>query len=88
MDFNQLVEEIVARVAAKIEAESAPVAVPVDSGKPKLLILTQEHGTLCHQMLESPRLPNIIRPNVPCFRITSVRSSRMRRSFCSDWTWN
>ena len=37
MDFNQLVEEIVARVAAKIEAESAPVAVPVDSGKPKLL---------------------------------------------------
>lgn len=56
MDFNQLVEEIVARVAAKIEAESAPVAVPVDSGKPKLLILTQEHGTLCHQMLESPRL--------------------------------
>lgn len=56
MDFNQLVEEIVARVAAKIEAESAPVAVSVDSGKPKLLILTQEHGTLCHQMLESPRL--------------------------------
>lgn len=56
MDFNQLVEEIVARVAAKIEAESAPVAAPVDSGKPKLLILTQEHGTLCHQMLESPRL--------------------------------
>lgn len=56
MDFNQLVEEIVARVAAKIEVESAPVAVPVDSGKPKLLILTQEHGTLCHQMLESPRL--------------------------------
>jgi len=56
VDFNQLVEEIVARVAAKIEAESAPVAVPVDSGKPKLLILTQEHGTLCHQMLESPRL--------------------------------
>lgn len=25
-------------------------------GKPGLLILTQEHGSVCHSMLESPRL--------------------------------
>lgn len=58
MDFNALVDEIVARVAAKMEAagdEACPCGEAGD-GKPGLLILTQEHGSVCHSMLESPRL--------------------------------
>lgn len=58
MDFNALVDEIVARVAAKMEAagvEGCPCGDAGD-GKPGLLILTQEHGNVCHTMLESPRL--------------------------------
>ena len=51
-----LVDEIIKRVSQKLaEADSAAPDGAAD-GKPKLLILTQEHGTLCHQMLESPRL--------------------------------
>ena len=48
MDFDALVSAIVSRVAEKIEQESC--------AKPKLLILTQEHGDVCHAMLESPRI--------------------------------
>lgn len=48
MDFDALVSAIVSRVAEKIEEES--------NRKPKLLILTQEHGEACHAMLESPRI--------------------------------
>lgn len=48
MDFDALVSAIVSRVAEKIAEES--------SQKPKLLILTQEHGEACHAMLESPRI--------------------------------
>ena len=58
MDFNALVDEIVARAAAKMEAagdEACPCGEAGD-GKPGLLILTQEHGSVCHSMLESPRL--------------------------------
>lgn len=65
MDFNALVEEIVARVAEKLdnanEAEN-PQSIAettektADCGRPKLLILSQSHGTHCHQMLESKRL--------------------------------
>ncbi len=54
MDFDALVNEIAARVAAKLE-ESAESVVVCDD-KPRLLILTQEHGDLCHTMLESDRL--------------------------------
>lgn len=48
MDFDALVSAIVSRVAEKMEQESCE--------KPKLLILTQEHGDVCHTMLESPRI--------------------------------
>ncbi len=48
MDFDALVSAIVSRVAEKLEQESCE--------KPKLLILTQEHGEVCHTMLESPRI--------------------------------
>lgn len=55
MDFDALVQEIVSRVAAKID-ESAPATTIVCDDKPRLLILTQQHGTLCHAMLESDKL--------------------------------
>jgi ethanolamine utilization protein len=48
MDFDALVAAIVSRVAEKLEQENCD--------KPKLLILTQEHGDVCHTMLESPRI--------------------------------
>lgn len=61
MDFNELVDEIVRRVAEKVEASTASepdctadVAIPYC--KPGLLILTQEHGSICHTILESSRL--------------------------------
>lgn len=52
MDFNVLVEAIVAKVAqrvAELETQSAPA-------KPKLLVLTKHHGTCCHELLESTRI--------------------------------
>lgn len=52
MEFNQLVDEIVARVTARMAQQEATP----DSGKPKLLILTPEHGTLCHEALEHKAL--------------------------------
>lgn len=48
MDFDALVSAIVSRVAEKMEQDSCE--------KPKLLVLTQEHGEACHAMLESPRI--------------------------------
>lgn len=63
MDFNALVDEIVARVAQKIDEASESIKPAVscevckeDVNCPKLLILTQCHGTTCHEMLESQRL--------------------------------
>lgn len=68
MDFNALVEEIVARVAQKIDTASeceapecksevcAAEACQSHASCPKLLVLTQSHGTHCHEMLESVRL--------------------------------
>lgn len=66
MDFNQLVDEIVKRVAEKIEAGEVAATSAQESActedaavpccKPGLLILTQEHGAICHAMLESERL--------------------------------
>lgn len=53
MNFDALVDEIVARVSAKIAQQESCVS---DVGKPKLLILTEEHGSICHDMLESERL--------------------------------
>lgn len=63
MDFNALVDEIVARVAAKMEAAEdacCPCTEAAD-GKPGLLILTQEHGNVCHSMLDSKRLQEYYR---------------------------
>lgn len=64
MDFNMLVDEIVARVNAKIEAcdcAAQPCACCGGDDKPGLLILTQEHGTVCHEMLESAKLQEYYR---------------------------
>lgn len=55
MDFDALVNEIANRVAAKIEQSESCAAV-VQDDRPRLLILTQQHGDNCHAMLESPRL--------------------------------
>lgn len=59
MDFDKLVEEIVKRVTEKItqaEEISKPQSAVSDVIKPKLLILTEEHGDICHQTLENEKL--------------------------------
>ena len=57
MDHNAIVEEILRRVAEKISEAEGSCAAPADSGgKPGLLILTQDHGTVCHATLESEAL--------------------------------
>ena len=56
MDFNKLVDEIVARVNAKMEEAEAAAPCVCEEAKPGLLVLTQEHGNVCHQMLESAKL--------------------------------
>lgn len=55
MDFEALVNEIVNRVAEKL-SEAAQASTIVCDEKPRLLILTQEHGEYCHSVLESARL--------------------------------
>ena len=57
MDHNAIVEEILRRVAEKIsEAEGSCAPCADSGGKPGLLILTQDHGTVCHAALESEAL--------------------------------
>ena len=56
MDYSALVAEIVSRVAAKMDETAAPEACETCSGKEKLLVLTQEHGDICHTILESKAL--------------------------------
>lgn len=57
MDHNAIVEEILRRVAEKIsEAEGSCAPCADSGGKPGLLILTQDHGTVCHATLESEAL--------------------------------
>lgn len=57
---QSLIDQVVARVVQKIrEAETGDCpscCACADNGKPGLLILTQEHGEHCHQMLESTAL--------------------------------
>ena len=59
MDRNELVDEIVKRVAAKLaecgceDTCECGCAESCDDGRPGLLILTPDHGTECHAMLES-----------------------------------
>ncbi|MEM1485476.1 hypothetical protein V6615_11445 [Oscillospiraceae bacterium PP1C4] len=54
MDFNTLVEEIVARVTKQVEQAESACSVP--DARPKLLILNRSHQDCCHRMLESKRL--------------------------------
>lgn len=57
MDHNAIVEEILRRVAEKIsEAEGSCAPCADSGGKPGLLILTQDHGAVCHATLESEAL--------------------------------
>ncbi|MEG2096553.1 MAG: hypothetical protein RRY65_00145 [Pseudoflavonifractor sp.] len=58
MDMSTLIDELVARVSAKVaEVERGEGAPCTCSGeKPGLLILTADHGDTCHAMLESPKL--------------------------------
>lgn len=67
MDQSKLIDEIVSRVAAKL-AESGEVAAAcdtcgacADAAKPGLLILTQQHGEVCHAGLESEALHKCFR---------------------------
>lgn len=67
MDHSKLIDEIVSRVAAKL-AESGNEAVTcetcgscTDADKPGLLILTQQHGEVCHAGLESEALQTCFR---------------------------
>ena len=57
MDHNAIVEEIIRRVAQKIsEAEEGCAGSAACGGQPGLLVLTQDHGTNCHAVLESEAL--------------------------------
>ncbi len=56
MDQNALIEEIVARVAAKmaeIEDPTPDIETVVSDNRPRLLILTQNHGEVCHSIFDS-----------------------------------
>lgn len=62
MDQSKLIDEIVSRVAAKL-AEAAGETFPGeacdgcgDPDRPALLVLTQQHGTDCHALLDSQTL--------------------------------
>lgn len=54
MDHNAIVDEILRRVSEKLS--EAAEGAETQSGKPGLLVLTQEHGTSCHALLESEAL--------------------------------
>lgn len=54
MEFNAMVEAIAARVAQQLALEEAQTAQ--EQRLPQLLLLTMDHGTCCHEILESPRL--------------------------------
>jgi ethanolamine utilization protein len=53
MDKNQLVEEILARVAAKL---AEPRSKDSSANQRKVLILTEHHDTKCHELLENIEL--------------------------------
>lgn len=60
MNFNTLVETIAAKVMAQVELAEKAVEISaiqsVKTPRPRLLVLTQEHGACCHETLESSRL--------------------------------
>ena len=62
MDRKELIDEIVARVAAKLAAcEDGETVEQIcsDDARPGLLILTPDHGDDCHVKLESLSLIHI-----------------------------
>lgn len=63
MDQRDLIEEIMARVAAKMASmedqeteQKAEQIVPTCDDRPGLLILRQDHGEGCHELFDSSRL--------------------------------
>ena len=57
MEQSDLINEIVARVAAKMAAlDQRTEPVPVVDSRLGLLILTQAHSDACHAVFDSPRL--------------------------------
>ncbi|MDD6325709.1 MAG: hypothetical protein PUA72_09060 [Lachnospiraceae bacterium] len=64
MERNEMVEQILSRVMEKLaaagetvtEAELMQTLSSAAAPLPGLLVLTQEHGTDCHKLLESPRI--------------------------------
>ena len=80
MDRNDLVDLILARVAAKLaEAESPAPGCPApapDDGRPGLLVLTQEHGDTCHPVLEDDRLGEKFRQECALLHAYEVEPDR------------
>lgn len=60
MDFNTLVDAIASKVLAQVElterAEKSFISSAAKANCQKLLVLTQNHGICCHEILESKRL--------------------------------
>ena len=52
MDMDALIDEICRRVQQKIQA----LENRTEDTKPAILILTPDHGTACHEMLEDEKL--------------------------------
>ena len=57
MDYETLVDEIAVRVSARLAEYPAEAAVPSDGvQKPRVLVLTEEHGMDCHKVFENAAL--------------------------------
>lgn len=52
MDYNEMVQEIVSRVTAYLEKDLAEG----EDARKKLIILTHEHGDICHKGLEGSKI--------------------------------
>ena len=96
MDYSNLIEEIARRVAAKLEtaapaepesaSDAAPAAPAGCEGKPRLLILTQEHGAMCHDVLSSTNLLEYYHTECALMQNYEVDLMLLRRSSCSTST--
>ena len=60
MDYKTLIDEIAARVSAKLaETEENVSEVKAEApaaSKPRILVLTEAHGTVCHKILDDAAL--------------------------------
>lgn len=89
MDFNALVDEIVKRVVQKIEADTQETPAAQETAlcsKPGLLILTQEHGTICHTILESEQLLEYYRTDCALLKEYQVEISDYEAVILFDLT--